>query len=158
MHSLKNHERFHKGEKPFACSQCEEGFHRRVSLNMHERSHTGDKQFACSYCDKSLEQWKIEATWKDPHQREAVCLHKSVKSNLATCTVWRTMKDFTRAKSHLHGPNVKRDLTESVWICMEGSTQEISNLPVPIVKNHLKRVIDWIYMKRPTLERSCLHA
>ena len=57
MHIFKNHERFYKGGKPFACSQCEEGFDRGVSLNRQERiSHTGDKQFVCSYCDKSFEQ------------------------------------------------------------------------------------------------------
>ena len=44
---LKNHERRHTGEKPYACTHCDKSFYSPDSLLLHSRHHTEQEVFSC---------------------------------------------------------------------------------------------------------------
>ena len=46
------HIRIHKGDKPYACTECDEMFIRASSLGRHKLVHTGEKTFPCAVFDK----------------------------------------------------------------------------------------------------------
>ena len=50
----KCHEKIHTGEKPFACSKCDQSFADSCTLKEHERIHKGKRPFACLKCDKTF--------------------------------------------------------------------------------------------------------
>lgn len=52
MQSLKNHERSHKGEKPYRCLECGKGFKKRAYLLGHKSVH--QKRIQCTVCRKIL--------------------------------------------------------------------------------------------------------
>uniref|UniRef100_A0A182JF47 C2H2-type domain-containing protein n=1 Tax=Anopheles atroparvus TaxID=41427 RepID=A0A182JF47_ANOAO len=50
--SLKNHQRVHSSNKPYACSLCPKRFKSTDAKKKHEITHTGVR-FACKLCEKS---------------------------------------------------------------------------------------------------------
>ncbi|XP_060094435.1 zinc finger protein 571-like [Heteronotia binoei] len=53
---LQQHQRTHRKEKPFKCSECGKRFSTICSLQVHQRTHTGEKPFECSECGKRFSQ------------------------------------------------------------------------------------------------------
>ncbi|KAJ1167522.1 hypothetical protein NDU88_007913, partial [Pleurodeles waltl] len=45
--ALRIHQRTHRGEKPFKCSECAKCFSWLSQLQTHHRTHTGEKPFKC---------------------------------------------------------------------------------------------------------------
>ncbi|XP_075768643.1 uncharacterized protein LOC142821595 isoform X2 [Pelodiscus sinensis] len=50
--TLIEHQKIHRGEKRFSCSDCWRSFSKRSNLERHSRIHTGEKLFYCSDCGK----------------------------------------------------------------------------------------------------------
>ena len=50
--ALSDHEKYHTGEKFFACSLCNKRFFNKRAMVQHERRHNEEKQYPCSYCGK----------------------------------------------------------------------------------------------------------
>ncbi|XP_039108278.1 zinc finger protein 333 isoform X2 [Hyaena hyaena] len=51
---LVRHERTHSAEKGFACPECRRAFKYSSNLRRHLRTHTGEKPFACAQCGKTF--------------------------------------------------------------------------------------------------------
>jgi DNA-directed RNA polymerase subunit RPC12/RpoP len=53
---LRNHERFHRQEKPFACTwpDCGRSFTLKVSLVDHVRADHENRRFECEHCGKKF--------------------------------------------------------------------------------------------------------
>ncbi|XP_066458209.1 zinc finger protein 850-like [Eleutherodactylus coqui] len=51
-HRRQEHQRAHRGKKPYSCSECWKSFARKANLVEHQRTHTGEKPFSCSECGK----------------------------------------------------------------------------------------------------------
>ncbi|KAG0431702.1 hypothetical protein HPB47_021529 [Ixodes persulcatus] len=51
---LLNHERMHKGGRPFRCQVCEKAFTNKDHLVTHQRIHTGERPFKCDVCSKTF--------------------------------------------------------------------------------------------------------
>ncbi|XP_075768738.1 uncharacterized protein LOC142821498 isoform X2 [Pelodiscus sinensis] len=52
--TLIEHQRIHRREKSFSCSECGRSFSKRSDLERHNRIHTGEKPFSCFDCGKSF--------------------------------------------------------------------------------------------------------
>ena len=55
MDYLKTHERFHNGEKPYDCEQCDKSFTTTGSLRTHMRIHSRENPYTCEQCDKEFQ-------------------------------------------------------------------------------------------------------
>ena len=44
------------GEKPSACTKCDNTFKQICGLKEHEKTNTGEKPFTCTKCDKTFKQ------------------------------------------------------------------------------------------------------
>ncbi|XP_066451492.1 gastrula zinc finger protein XlCGF57.1-like [Eleutherodactylus coqui] len=49
---LSLHEKIHRDERPFSCSECGKCFNQKSNLMAHLRTHTGEKAFSCQECRK----------------------------------------------------------------------------------------------------------
>ena len=70
---LKEHERTHMAEKSFKCTNCDKSF---STYSTRDQTHTGEKPFLLKVWQGLLNNWPLEGTWKDPHGREAIQVHK----------------------------------------------------------------------------------
>ncbi|XP_030833227.1 zinc finger protein 678-like [Strongylocentrotus purpuratus] len=52
--SWRNHERRHKGIRPYVCLVCGKGFSSKDSMVVHQRVHTGEMPFKCEKCGKQF--------------------------------------------------------------------------------------------------------
>ncbi|XP_066461411.1 oocyte zinc finger protein XlCOF22-like [Eleutherodactylus coqui] len=55
-HRRREHQKAHRGEKPYSCSECEKCFAKKSDLVLHQRTHTVEKPFSCSECGKVFTQ------------------------------------------------------------------------------------------------------
>ncbi|KAL6484166.1 hypothetical protein MHYP_G00062110 [Metynnis hypsauchen] len=62
---MQKHQRLHRGEKPYYCSDCGRSFTQQSNLQIHQRIHTGDKPFYCSDCEKNFRHWNTLKTHND---------------------------------------------------------------------------------------------
>lgn len=46
--NMKQHERIHSEQRPYACSFCDKSFKISTTLKNHEKIHKRDNQFICS--------------------------------------------------------------------------------------------------------------
>ena len=53
-HMRSNHEKIHRGQKDFHCTQCEKKFIQRTSLVTHLKRHNGIKEHKCVTCGKAF--------------------------------------------------------------------------------------------------------
>ncbi|XP_045781464.1 zinc finger protein 510-like isoform X2 [Maniola jurtina] len=74
-----NHERRHRGEKPFVCESCGSKFHASYLLSQHRQSHATDKAFQCDLCPASF---KVNNTL---HMHKRAC-HSTCKYACTMCT------------------------------------------------------------------------
>eukprot|EP00057_Strongylocentrotus_purpuratus_P005814 XP_003731804.2 PREDICTED: zinc finger protein 813-like [Strongylocentrotus purpuratus] len=54
LHSLKKHERCHRGVRNFTCELCQRTFTSKHGLQTHMVRHTGEKPFACEICGRTF--------------------------------------------------------------------------------------------------------
>jgi uncharacterized Zn-finger protein len=51
---LQNHERFHTGEKPFRCGECDKAFTLKCTLVEHIKAKHENIKYRCEHCDHVL--------------------------------------------------------------------------------------------------------
>ena len=49
-HSLRTHEKWHRGDLGHPCSHCDKKFRNPSEVRRHEMTHTGEKPHKCPYC------------------------------------------------------------------------------------------------------------
>ena len=76
----------HTGEKPFACTKCEQRFTTKSNLGRHMRSHTGEKPWECETCHQRWatnenQFWLFYIRWRRISVKNPINLSGSLRRN-----------------------------------------------------------------------------